>query len=109
MELARCWHSLRTLKHSPCRHRLKGAGHEQDSRGHGDWIEMIRLASDYGKSLHPNTTANGKCYFAIAVMMGDFILEGLPDDIQSRLGIVTGNSLSFFGRSTVISVTLTDY
>ena len=51
MELGRCWHSLRPLKHSPCRHRLKGAGLEQDSRGHGDWIEVTRLASDSGKSL----------------------------------------------------------
>ena len=29
------------------------AGHEQDSRGHSDWNEMIRLASDCRLLLHP--------------------------------------------------------
>ena len=30
----------------------EGAGHEQDSRGHGDWIEVTRLASDCSMLLH---------------------------------------------------------
>ena len=58
----------------------EGTGHEPDSRGHGDWIEVTRLASDCRISLHPIIEAPMSFYS----QCGDWRFESSPLISYSR-------------------------